>query len=127
MWLFLSEKMEKIVRERVEASLYWKEQCFAVTAETILDRAVGLVYASGLYGGNQSASPFLCLLAKLIQLQPGEDIVQLLVTQTEWKYVRVLAAFYCRLVASPVSVYSLLEPLLQDYRKIRIRAGGPSI
>lgn len=37
------------------------------------------------------------------------------------QYVRVLGAFYMRLVGRPVEVYQYLEPLYNDYRKIRRR------
>lgn len=39
----------------------------------------------------------------------------------EFKYLRCLAAFYIRLAWSPVEIYTTLEPLLSDYRKIKRR------
>ncbi|KAH8702905.1 PRP38 family-domain-containing protein [Phaeosphaeriaceae sp. PMI808] len=38
-----------------------------------------------------------------------------------FKYLRCLAAFYIRLAWDPVKVYTTLEPLLTDYRKIKRR------
>ncbi|PVI05579.1 PRP38-domain-containing protein [Periconia macrospinosa] len=38
-----------------------------------------------------------------------------------WKYLRCLAAFYIRLAWEPVEIYTTLEPLLTDYRKIKRR------
>lgn len=38
-----------------------------------------------------------------------------------FKYLRCLAAFYIRLAWEPVEIYTTLEPLLTDYRKIRRR------
>ena len=35
------------------------------------------------------------------------------------RYVRVLGAFYLRLTGSDVDVYRYLEPLYNDYRKLR--------
>ena len=35
--------------------------------------------------------------------------------------MRILGAFYMRLVGRPVEVYQYLEPLYNDYRKIRRR------
>ena len=35
------------------------------------------------------------------------------------RYVRVLGAFYLRLVGSPKEIYEYLEPLYHDFRKIR--------
>lgn len=40
------------------------------------------------------------------------------------RYLRALAAFYVRLTFDPVNVYEILEPLLDDYRKIRTRSMG---
>jgi pre-mRNA-splicing factor 38A len=37
------------------------------------------------------------------------------------RYLRILAAFYIRLVGKPKQIYELLEPLLEDYQKLRIR------
>ncbi len=35
------------------------------------------------------------------------------------RYVRLLGAFYMRLTGKPVETYQYLEPLLNDYRKVR--------
>ena len=37
------------------------------------------------------------------------------------RYVRVLGAFYLRLVGTPADIYQYLEPLYNDYRKIKLR------
>ncbi|KAF4314958.1 hypothetical protein BBO99_00009487 [Phytophthora kernoviae] len=71
--------IEKIMRNRIYASIYWKEQCFGLTAETLVDKAVELQEFGGTFG------------------------------------------VYLRLVGKPIDVYTLLEPLLSDYRKIRKR------
>ena len=42
-------------------------------------------------------------------------------TRGDFKYLRVLAAFYVRLTFDAVDVYKTLEPLLLDYRKIKRR------
>ncbi|CAE6469950.1 unnamed protein product [Rhizoctonia solani] len=39
----------------------------------------------------------------------------------EFKYLRALAAMYIRMTFPGVEVYELLEPLLKDYRKLRLR------
>jgi pre-mRNA-splicing factor 38A len=39
----------------------------------------------------------------------------------DYKYVRVLGAFYLRLTGRPAEVYQYLEPLYNDYRKVRRR------
>jgi pre-mRNA-splicing factor 38A len=44
-----------------------------------------------------------------------------------YRYLRALAAFYLRLVGSSVEVYTHLEPLLADYRKLRRRTESKPI
>ena len=63
--------VHKILRDRIYNSTYWKRDCFALTAETVVDRAVELDYIGGTYGGNGKPTPFLCLILKLLQLQPS--------------------------------------------------------
>lgn len=119
--------IEKIVRDRIVASIYWKEQCFALTSESIVDKAAHLEYVGGSYGGNQRPSPFVCLLLKLLQLQPDEEIIFAFIKNKNLKYLTVLAAVYFRMVGAPNSVYMHLEPLLKDFRKIRLRTAGMQI
>lgn len=77
--------VEKIVRERIYDSMYWKEQCFGLTAELLLDRAVELTYVGGVYGGNQKPTPFICLLLKLLQLQPDTRIIHAFINEGQYK------------------------------------------
>ncbi|KAJ3036085.1 hypothetical protein HDV00_003060 [Rhizophlyctis rosea] len=112
--------IEKIVRTRIWDSLYWKEKCFALTAETLIDRAVELTAIGGQYG-NQRPTEFLCLTLKLLQLQPEKEIVRLYIQNEDYKYLRALGAFYLRLTGTALEIYSLLEPLLADSRKLRRR------
>lgn len=112
--------IEKIIRERIYDSLYWKETCFGLNAETILDKAVELDCVGGTYA-NQRPVPFLCLLLKLLQIQPSLEIVEEYIQQPDFKYLRVLGLFYYRLIGSSIDVYRRLEPLLADRRKLRLR------
>jgi pre-mRNA-splicing factor 38A len=112
--------IEKITRERIYESVYWKEKCFGLDAATLCDRAVELQYIGGTYA-NQRVAPFLSLVFKLIQIQPEREIILEYLNQTDFKYLRALAAFYIRLFFKPADIYRLLEPLLADYRKLRIR------
>ena len=72
--------VEKIIRERIYESLYWKEECFGLNAETILDRAVEVDSVGGTFA-NQRPVPFLCLLLKLLQIQPTTEIVDAYIEQ----------------------------------------------
>jgi len=111
--------VEKIIRSRIYDSQFWKEECFALTAELVVDKAMEIKYAAGVHGGNIQPSPFLCLVLKMLQIQPEKDIIVEFIKNEEFKYVRVLGAFYMRLVGTSLDVYKYLEPLLNDYRKIR--------
>ncbi len=112
--------VEKIVRERIYESMFWKEECFGLTAESILDKAVQVSHVGGTFG-NQRPVPFLCLLLKLLQIQPTSEIVEEYIRQEDFKYLRILALFYVRLTGSHVAVYTTLEPFLADRRKLRLR------
>ncbi|CAF9904825.1 MAG: hypothetical protein GOMPHAMPRED_002958 [Gomphillus americanus] len=112
--------LEKAVRDRIIDSYYWKEQCFGINEATLCDRAVDMTFIGGTYG-QQKPTPFLCLMLKLLQLLPPREIVLEYLHQREFKYLTALAAFYVRLTFSSVDVYKTLEPLLEDYRKLRRR------
>jgi len=93
-----------------------------LTAESIIDKAVfDLNYLASTFTANLRPSPFICLLLKLLQLQPEKEIILEYLRAEEFKYLRALAAFYVRLTFTPINVYQTLEPMLQDYRKLRIR------
>eukprot|EP01032_Pedospumella_encystans_P013001 gene13000-14998_t len=113
--------IEKITRLKIYNCVYWKEQCFGLTAETIMDKAVALKYIGGTYGGNLKPTNFLCLVLKLLQLQPEVDIVIEYIKNEDFKYLRALGAFYLRLVGKVDMIYQYLEPLLNDYRKLSYR------
>ncbi|KAK7530154.1 PRP38 family-domain-containing protein [Phyllosticta citribraziliensis] len=138
---------EKAVRDRITESYYWKEQCFGLNAATLCDRAAELSFVGGTYGGMGKPTPFLCLAFKLLQLVPDKEIILAYLNwpedeggdaradedenqngeedapaqSGEFKYLRALAAFYIRLAWEPVEIYTTLEPLLADYRKLKRR------
>ncbi|KAL7205331.1 hypothetical protein ACSBR2_018308 [Camellia fascicularis] len=111
--------VEKILRSKIYQHTYWKEQCFGLTAETLVDKAMELDHLGGTYGGNRKPTPFMCLVTKMLQIQPEKDIVVEFIKNEDYKYVRVLGAFYLRLTGTDIDVYRYLEPLYNDYRKLR--------
>lgn len=111
--------VEKILRSKIYQNSYWKEQCFGLTAETLVDKAMELDHFGGTYGGNRKATPFMCLMMKMLQIQPEKEIVVEFIKNEDYKYVRILGALYLRLVGKPTDVYQYLEPLYNDYRKLR--------
>ncbi|WWD18478.1 hypothetical protein CI109_102930 [Kwoniella shandongensis] len=119
--------IEKVIRARVYDSLYWKEQCFALTAESIIDKAI-ILHAVGGVTDRNTPTPFISLTLKLLQLQPEKEILIEYLLAEEFKYLRALAAFYIRLTFRSMEIYEILEPLMKDYRKLRIQhAGGYSL
>ncbi|PVU95855.1 hypothetical protein BB561_001567 [Smittium simulii] len=117
---------EKIVRTRIHDSIFWKERCFGLNASGILELASELTYVGGCYGGAEKPSEFICIALKMLQIQPDKDIIYEFINQDDFKYVRILGAFYLRLVGKHTEIYSQLEPLYNDYRKIRIRNSDSS-
>ena len=114
--------MEKPVVDRIIDSYFWKADCFGVNEADIVTRVVERVqFIGGTYGDAQKPSPFLCLAFKLLQLGPGDDIVEEYLNYggEKFKYLRALAAFYIRMTRKDKDVYLLLEPLLEDTRKLR--------
>ncbi|GAA6005782.1 hypothetical protein JCM11491_004008 [Sporobolomyces phaffii] len=109
-----------VIRQRVYDTLYWKEHCFALDAASVIDKAVELSHVGGTYA-NTRPTEFMCLVLKLLQLQPEREIVLEYLRAEEFKYLRALAAFYVRLTFDSLNVYEVLEPLLDDYRKLRFR------
>ncbi|KAJ3515962.1 hypothetical protein NLJ89_g1428 [Agrocybe chaxingu] len=90
------------------------------TAESLIDKAIEVRFIGGVYG-NQRPTEYLCLLLKLLQIQPEKEILVEYLRAEEFKYLRALAALYIRMTFRPVDIYELLEPLLKDYRKLRQR------
>ncbi|KAI6064022.1 Pre-mRNA-splicing factor 38A [Aix galericulata] len=111
--------VEKIIRTRIYESKYWKEECFGLTAELVVDKAMELKYVGGVYGGNIKPTPFLCLTLKMLQIQPEKDIIVEFIKNEDFKYVRMLGALYMRLTGTAIDCYKYLEPLYNDYRKIK--------
>ena len=56
-------------------SLHYNNHSFGLTAETLLDKAIALKYLGGSYGGNLKPTHFICLILKMLQLQPEKDII----------------------------------------------------
>ncbi|GER44954.1 pre-mRNA-splicing factor 38A, partial [Striga asiatica] len=113
--------VEKILRTKIYQHTYWKEQCFGLTAETLVDKAMEIDHLGGTYGGNRKPTPFMCLVMKMLQIQPDKEIVVEFIKNPEYKYVRILGAFYLRLTGTDIDVYRYLEPLYNDYRKLRFK------
>ncbi|KAI0153609.1 PRP38 family-domain-containing protein [Pestalotiopsis sp. NC0098] len=114
--------LEKAMIERIIDSFYFKDACFGLNEADVVDRVVAHVtFLGGTYGSSQKPTPFLCLLFKLLQLAPGDDVLQEYMGYggDKFKYLRALAVFYVRLTRRSEDVYKTLEPFLEDRRKLR--------
>jgi hypothetical protein len=113
--------IEGILRKKIYKTSYWKTQCYALNSLTFIDKAIQLNYVGGSYGKFAKPTEFISLVLKLLQILPDMEIALEYLYNEEHKYLTALAAFYIRLVASSKDVYTYLEPLLSDYRKLVIR------
>jgi len=86
-----------------------------------LAQAAELDHIGGAVGQNLKPTPFMCLTLKLLQIQPDKEIIIEYIKQEDYKYLRALGAFYLRLTGSAMDIYNYLEPLYNDYRKLRRR------
>eukprot|EP00915_Cephaloidophora_sp_WS-2016_P000671 GHVH01000851.1.p1 GENE.GHVH01000851.1~~GHVH01000851.1.p1 ORF type:complete len:221 (+),score=26.54 GHVH01000851.1:31-663(+) len=118
--------LARIVRNQIQQSIFWKERCFGLAADTLIDEACRLEYVAGTYGGFMKASPFLSLLLKMLQIEMQDEIIMTYLHQEPFKYLRCLAAFYIRMTSTSQQVWSTLEPFLSDHRKIRSRGSDGS-
>lgn len=116
--------VHKMTRHSIYSSFIWNHNLFGVNVADLVGICVGLNHIGGTYGTTPTPTPFLCMLLKLLQLSPDTAEIQEYLIQKEFKYPRVLAAFYIRLVETPVNVYKLLEPLLADFRRVVVRTNG---
>ena len=56
-------------------------------AALLVDKAMELRYIGGVFGGNVKPTPFLCLILKMLQIQPEKDIVVEFIRNEDFKYV----------------------------------------
>lgn len=113
--------IEKIVRNKIYNCAYWKEHCFGLTAETLIDKAMHLDAIGGTYGGMRKPTKFICLLLKMLQIQIEPEIITAYIENEHYKYVTALGAMYLRITGKPTDIYQQLERLYSDYRKVRKR------
>merc|ERR1712176_266731 len=78
-----------------------------------------LKYVAGTVAPNTRPTPFLCLVAKMLQIQPDMSIVMTFIQNQDFKYLRCLGMFYLRMVGDSIDIYKILEPYYNDFRKIK--------
>ena len=94
--------IEKIVRMKIYEHIYWKEQCFGlngtftvasgsayrshISAESLIDKAVEIDHVGGLATAHHKPTKFLCLVLKMLQIQPEKEIVAEFILNEDFKY-----------------------------------------
>lgn len=116
--------VEKIIRERIYESQYFKEQCNTLSVEDVIELGQRLTHIGGIFS-NIKPVPFICLLQKLLQIQPNFDRLRsLLIDDTSSKYLVALILLYSRITLNSLDAYILIEPYLSDFRRIRTRSSS---
>ncbi|VUG17512.1 DEBR0S2_09252g1_1 [Brettanomyces bruxellensis] len=120
--------IEKILRERILYSLYWQQPCVTLNLMTLLDEVVFNVKLIGTYSDAGKVRPtrFICIILRLLQIQPTSDIIAYLLQQNDFKYLQAIAALYVRITMNSIDIYKNLEPLLSNYCRLRIYESGKS-
>ena len=67
--------IENITRQKIYSTVFWKESCFGLSAEGVLERGVELKYLGSTAGPAYSPTPFICLVLKLLQISPDLKII----------------------------------------------------
>ena len=67
--------VENITRQKIYSMPFWKEKCFGASAERVVDLAYALRDFGGIYGQHLRCTDFMCLVLKLLQIQPEKEIV----------------------------------------------------
>ena len=65
---------------------YWKEQCFGLSAVTLIDRAIELDHIGGAYSGVFRPTDFICLALKMLQIGPDKETVLEFIHNDDYKY-----------------------------------------
>jgi pre-mRNA-splicing factor 38A len=51
----------------------------------MVDKALELKYYGGTYGGIRKPTPFICLILKMLQIQPEKDIIIEFIKNDDYK------------------------------------------
>lgn len=115
--------IDKITRVKIMNDDYTKQKLFALDAAGLVDRAFDMNYVGGMYGlGMTRPTKFLCLLLKMLQIQPSNQVVLEFIANKDFRYLCALGCLYFRMTcADAKTVYETLEPLLADFRRLALR------
>lgn len=119
--------ISKIIRERILDSVYYKLNCQSLGLLDWMEECARSCVLVGVYENETKTKPtkFMCLLFRLIHLEPDNEIVEYLIRGTHsFKYLRALGCLYYRMAReSDAEIYNTLESQLGNYAKLRVVDG----
>jgi hypothetical protein len=77
---------------RAERSSSLSVTVVATAAEALVDRAIELDHVGGVCGANNKPTHFICLILKMLQIQPEKDIIIEFIRNEDYKCVATRAA-----------------------------------
>lgn len=111
--------VETIIRHRIKDSIFYKQYLYLTNEQTILPVIIKHVKYIGGLDSNNRPSPFICCLLRLLEINPSSDIINLYLTQLEFKYLVCLALLFIRLTRSSQEIYSVFDNYWTNYSKLR--------
>lgn len=75
-----------------------------------------LEYLGGTYGGNRKPTPFMCLVMKMLQIQPEKEIVIEFIKNEDYKYFHFF-----------IFLYSLYRLLFHNFLFLQILVLGKKV
>lgn len=78
--------MLRSVRSVKSPFLFFIPRLNLVLADLIAEQGMELRFIGGTFGGNIQPTPFLCLILKMLQIQPDKDIIVEFIRQEDFKY-----------------------------------------
>ncbi|CBH08930.1 hypothetical protein, conserved [Trypanosoma brucei gambiense DAL972] len=94
--------------------------CFHRPLMATMEDLISVSYVGGLSGPLRKPEPFICLIARVLQITPNTAIVMAMLRQDVHKYLRVAALFIIRLIGNGTAMREALRIGWNDYRKIRV-------
>ena len=90
-------------------------------AVEFVGRAKAIAYCGSVFGKFDRPTNFVCLLLRMLQIGIDRDTAMEYLYCKSFVYLRLLGAFYIRLVEEPVFVYQALEKLYCDFQDVVYR------
>jgi pre-mRNA-splicing factor 38A len=111
-----------VLRKRIQRNQFWVDKCADASFLDVVSLAADLEYIEGFIGEAGRPTPFVCLLLRLMQLQPTGELLDEMIRQDKLKYLKFIAITLVRLVEEdPTIVHAALDVGLAQYTSLRVR------